>query len=43
MPAVLTGLRNTPAPMVRTVAMSRIGEDICSRRSISRSVSGGAT
>ena len=42
-PAVDTGLRNTPEPTVRTVAISRIGDPAIRRRSIARSVSGGTT
>ena len=34
---------NTPAPTVRTVAISRIGDPAISRRSIARSVCSGTT
>ena len=36
-PAVDTGFRNTPAPTVRTVAISRIGDAAIRRRSMARS------
>ena len=42
-PAVDTGLRNTPEPTVRTVAISRMGDPAIRRRSMARSVSGGTT
>ena len=38
-PAVETGFLNTPAATVRTVAISRIGDTVISRRSMARSVS----